>query len=209
MTTPSVSKPRLRRLSAHSPQNATSASMPLQRVQCGSTGQTPSLSDVERFADAMTSAAPVAPGDQLIRERAKATLRDQRRVEISQRAGGGVARVREQQFAGCPHAPCSSSRTPSAGDTPRPCTSMRPGTVLSKPERNRADRANVARHVFARRAVAARGGTRERAVLVGQARCSGRRSSAPQRSRSSLEESRRSASPLRTRSSKALSSASS
>ena len=165
MTTPSVSKPRPRRLSAHSAQNATSASMPLQRFQCGSTGSP------HCFNRSSVSACDCRPdrllGDELIGERTQPTLRHQRRIEISQRAGGGVARVREQQLAGLRAFPVHllEGRPREIDLTPDLDATRH---VLSKPERDRADRADVARHLLARRSVASRGRAHKRTVLVGQ-----------------------------------------
>ena len=80
------------------------ASTPAQARQCGSTGSphariAVSISHACRLRRSSRRSAPEL-GHDLIGERRQPALRDERRIEVAHRAGGGVARVGEQRLAG-------------------------------------------------------------------------------------------------------------
>ena len=148
MTTPSVSKPRVRRFSAHSAQNATSASMPRAACPVRLDRKSPLLS-IDRVSRHATSGGPEgrldvdapSPADELIGERAAvrasrpATDRDSAARRPPRSAGSRTA-ARPP-----PRAPCSSSRTLPAADRPRPA----PRCVPARVSRSRSGIARIVR----------------------------------------------------------------
>ena len=173
MTTPSVSNSSVAPPVAPTRwQNARTASMPAQRCQCGSTGSPHVAQRLEHLACVVSCAAltPVvgSADHELIHERAESRrLRHQRRIEIPHRAGGGVARVREERLAGllplAVHALERRARQVHlAADLDAPARRRRAATAESRGSCGRCG------HVLAADAVAARRAAHQPAVLVGE-----------------------------------------
>ena len=163
-TTPSISKSSRSRRSSHAWQAATTES----RSSCTSTSgftrkpcsrSHASDSDCERELDALVGSDGVGPHRQRPR-------RGELRVELADRAGGRVARVRERGLAGL------GALLVQAGERGERqvhlAADLEQRRRVLDPERYGSDRAQVLGHLLAHLAVAARGPAHEHPVLVDQ-----------------------------------------
>ena len=194
-----------RRASAHSSQKAHTSSIVGHRRQCDSTGR-PQARSCSSVAACVRGCVV---GDDLVGEGPQAARGHERRVQVAQRAGGRVARVREERLPGLGALLVHPCRRRCAGGRPRrESRRARDGRGRAQRQRDRANGPDVERHVLARwrrrrawRRAPARRSRRS-------ARCSARRSSARRRSRAPRPRPALPSSPRRTRSSNARSSSS-
>ena len=152
--------------------------MPAHRRQWGSTGRPgahvqrsvrPSGSEVRSTGPRQRRA--FRPANQLIKERAQAAARDERRIEVAERPGRRVPRIREQRLARvlalrvdalerfARQEDLAAHLDASSENDPRP---------HFQPQRDGSNRPQVRGDVLAARAVASRRASDEAAVLVGQ-----------------------------------------